>query len=162
MTKTSETGGILGRKPHIRVTRQLGGNDSDIAEVRFEPSGKKTTILYKATNVLQTISLLDVTNEKQELLIGGKTHCWQHLGPSRAVMELRDDDQRRIAIFVYAGEVPDPANERVTRRKSTGEEVGSLHVLDIAVAGSGSMEELLCSGMAIVERAKRRRSSLGR
>ena len=160
--KSNQTGGFMNRKPHMAISKLERGLMLDFAEVRFQTYGQGTSVIYKETGTTQTLSLQSAASQAQECFIGARSHVWKPLGPSRNVLELTDEAHRRVALFVYAGEVASITGPATGSRKHTeGDEIGELYILRDVQGGQRATDEIIGSALAIVERAKRRAANVG-
>ena len=181
--KSNLTSGFKHRKPHMIIRREQDGRNNsvvsaksqdsrrrssifstekeqrkdDLAEVRFEMRGTDTDILYKEHGYIQTLSLQYLSKQTYVCPIDGRKYWWRPLGPSRIVLELVSGEEQRAALFVYANEDTLATGMGADRRASLEprQDVGELHILDDIPGGIGAHEEVLCSAIAVVERAKR-------
>lgn len=149
----------MNRKPHMIITKNKDGIQIGLAEVRFDAYSAGTTILYKETGCTQHLSLESSLYQSIECPIQGQTHCWQPLGPSRTVLELIDNDGKRIALYNYTNDVGLTAIMGVGKN-SPSKDIGELHILEDIEGGPRATEEVLCSALTVVERARRRASNV--
>ena len=132
------------------------GKDN-LAEIRFDIRGTDVGILYPEIGYTQTLRLQDSSRWTYVCPIDGRKYWWRPLGPSRTVLELVNEKEQRVALFVYASEATlAPGMENGRRASESAREVvGELHILDDIKGGLGTQEEVLSSAMAVVERARR-------
>lgn len=161
--KSKQTGGLMNRKPHMTITRQNGGSKYDLAEVRFEINGSGTNILYIDSGITQPLSLYSSLDQRYECPIQGELHWWQPLGPSRSVLESTNSRKKRIALFVYSTEVALTTGFGTGKKKlGVNEDIGKLHILEDIEGGAMATEQVLCTALTVIERAKRRAANVGR
>ncbi len=180
--KVNRTDGLMHRKPHMIISRALqeGRNDSVtsvkslgdrrrssifgsdqeqdkacVAEVRFNHKDMgRNEIHYKDSGHTQTLSEIDGTGQTCACQIAGKKHCWRPLGPSESVLELVNETNDRKALFVYStDEVGVKAPLKVEK------DIGELHMIENIKGEMSEQEEMLCTALAMVERARRRAAS---
>ena len=142
-----------------RKSSIFGSEERDcVAEICFDHNGAgKDEILYKESGQRQTFissNENDTLEQVYTCVISGQKCCWRLLGPSRTVVELINEAHERKALFTYT-------SERPWGRILLGLEgdVGGLHLIFDTQAESNAQEELLCSALAMVERAKRQVAS---
>ena len=156
------TGGFMNRHPHMVITKHEGGLNTCLAEVRFVMYSYGTTIDYKDAGIVQSLDLSDNHEQRYHFSLGGKSHCWQPLGPSKVVMELTKDDGKRVALFVRAEEVaPRRASAPATAKHFQAEDVGEIHIMDEFAGGQVELDQILCTAVAVVEKIKRRATNPG-
>ena len=181
--KSNLTSGFRHRKPHMIIRREQDGRnnsvvsaksqqsqrrgsifsmakeqgENDLAEVRFEMRGTDTDILYKENSFTQTLKSQNSSNQTYACPIDGREYWWRPLGPSRTVLELVNGEEQRVALFMHASEDTLSTGMGASRTASLGvmRDVGELYILDDIKGGTRAQEEVLCSAMAVVERAKR-------
>jgi len=152
----------MNRHPHMVIIKHEGGLNTCLAEVRFEMYGYGTKIDYKDAGIVQALDLSDNHEQRYHFSLGGKSHWWQPLGPSKAVMELTKDDGKRVALFVRAEEVaPRRASAPATAKHFEAENVGEIHITDEFASGPVDLDQILCTAIAVVERVKRRATNPG-
>ena len=156
------TGGFMNRHPHMVITKHERGLNTRLAEVRFEIYGYGTTVDYKDAGIVQALDLSDNHEQRYHFSLGGQSHWWQPLGPSKAVMELTKDDGKRVALFVHAEEVAQRrASAPATSKHFEAENVGEVHIMDEFAGGPVELDQILCTAVAVVERVKRRATNPG-
>ena len=152
----------MNRHPHMVITKHESGLNTRLAEVRFEIYGYGTTIEYKDAGIVQTLDLSDNHEQRYHTSLGGKSHWWQPLGPSKAVMELTKDDGKRVALFVRAEEVAQRrASAPATSKQFEAENVGEIHIMDEFAGGPMELDQVLCTAVVVVERVSRRATNPG-
>jgi hypothetical protein len=157
------TGGFMNKKPHMAITRQHDGMNYRCAEVRFENYGSGTSILYKDSGVSQILALESSLDQRYECLIQGRSHRWYRLGSSRNVLELTSDIGDCIALFTYGSEVALTTGARTGNKKHVKDkDIGELHIHGDGNGGVSAVEQVICSALAVIERAKRRAANVGR
>ncbi|KAL2039394.1 hypothetical protein N7G274_007666 [Stereocaulon virgatum] len=153
----------MNKKPHMVITRQHGEMCYGCAEVRFENYGSGTSILYKDSGVSQALALESSLDQRYECLIQGRPHRWYPLGPSRTMLELTNDVGDCIALFTYGSEVALTTGARTGNKKHVkNEDIGELHIHGDGNEGASVVEQVVCSALAVIERAKRRAANVGR
>ena len=156
------TGGFMNHHPHMVITKHESGLNTRLAEVRFEIYGYGTNIEYKDAGIVQPLDLSDNHEQRYHFSLGGESHWWQPLGPSKAVMELTKDDGKRVALFVRAEEVAQRrASAPATSKHFETENVGEIHIMDEFVGGPMELDQILCTAVVVVERVKRRATNPG-
>lgn len=161
-TTSHPTGGFMNHNPHMVITKHEGGLNTRLAEVRFEIYGYGTTIEYKDAGIVQTLDLSDNHEQQYQFPLGGKSHWWQPLGPSKAVMELTNDDGKRVALFVRAEVVAQRrASAPATSKRFETENVGEIHIMDEFAGGPVELDQILCTAVVVIERARRRATNPG-
>ena len=159
---SNPTGGFMNRHPHMVITKHEGGLNVRFAEVRFEIYGYDTTILYKDAGFSQVLALEDRREHKYQLSIDAVAHWWQPLGPSKAVLELTNHAGKKVALFVYAEEgAQRRASAPATLKHFETEKIGELHIVDEFDGNPLALEQILCTAIVVVERAKRRATNPG-
>lgn len=165
--RTNKTGGFMNRKPHVIIT--TGQCDESLkrplAEGRFDIHGTGTTITYSHMpngQMTQRLELEDSLCQRLRTTIWGHEHWWMPNPGNKGVLELTNEMDEIVARFVHA--VPVSQVTGSGRRGSSGkkkddrEELGDLHIVD--TLAEGGREEVICSAMVVVERAKRRASHI--
>ena len=160
--KSNPKGGFMNRHPHMIITNHEGGLNLHLAEVRFEIYGYGTTIAYKEAGISQSLFLEHRRKHQYKVSIDGIDHRWQPLGPSQEVLELTKDAGKKVALFVYAEEVPQRrASAPASLEHFEAEDVGEIHIMDEFEGGQLTLEQILCTAVVVVERAKRRATNTG-
>lgn len=184
------TAGFMNRKPHVIISARQSDSSKIIAEGKFAIHSTGTTISYFGGRE-QTLQLQDSQAQLLRTTMGGKVVWWQPHPGNSEVLELTNEYEEMLARFVHK-EQGCQRSETLSRRDSSGStpsvvegrrksgkkekdatefEVGELHVVDALVGGqeAGSerrkeelREEVLCSALMVVERAKRRRANLSK
>ena len=157
----------MNRKPHVIIT--TGECDESLsrplAEGRFDIHGTGTTITYSHPPNMQMIQRLELENSGSQRLrttIWGHEHWWMPNPGNKGVLELTNEMNEIVARFVHTGPVSQMTGSG--RRDSSGkkkmekEELGDLHIVD--ALAEGGREEVICSAMVVVERAKRRANNI--
>ena len=161
-TTSHPTGGFMNHHPHMVITKHERGLNTHLAEVRFEIYGYGTTIEYKNAGIVQTLELSDNHEQRYHFSLDGRSHWWQPLGPSKAVMELTKDDGKRVALFVRAEEVTQRrASAPATSKHFETENVGEIHLMDEFAGGPMELDQVLCTAVVVVERARRSATNPG-
>lgn len=163
--RTNKTGGFMNRKPHVIIT--TGECDESLnrplAEGRFDIHGTGTTISYSHMpnmQMIQRLELEDSLSQRLRTTIWGHDHWWMPNPGNKGVLELRNEMDEIVARFVHT--VPVSQMTGSGRKGSTGkkrdekEEMGDLHIVD--ALAEGGREEIICSALVVIERAKRRAS----
>ena len=160
---TRATGGFLNKKPHMVISRTSKGITNKCAEVRFEVYGTGTTVHHYDTGVTQSLALESSLEQRYVCTANGGTCWWQPTGPKREELELRSKTQEVLASFTYTGPValqtgPGTGN----KQNSRVEVVGDLQVGKGLDTTTEEIEMVVCSALAVVERAKRRAANVGK
>ena len=165
--RTYKTGGFMNRKPHIVITTTECDESLSrpLAEGRFDIHGTGTTITYSHQPNLQMTQRLELEDSLAQRLrttIWGHDHWWMPNPGNKSVLELTNDMNEIVARFMPAVPVSPPtASGRkgsIGKKKEGKEDVGELQVVD-AMTETGR-EEVICSAMVMVERAKRRANNI--
>ncbi|MCJ1455189.1 hypothetical protein MMC28_005543 [Mycoblastus sanguinarius] len=160
---SNHTGGFLNRHPHMLIAQHHNGLDTHFAEVRFEIYGYGTTISYKDAGITQSLALEDPREQRYQYTVDGQSYHWQPLGPSRSVLEMSDEANKRAALFAYAEGV-------APQRRASGsgspkpfevEDLGEVHIMDDFKGSPIALAQVLSTAAVVVERAKRRASNSG-
>lgn len=159
----------MNRKPHVIIT--TGECDESLnrplAEGRFDIHGTGTTISYSHLpnmQMIQRLELEDSLTQKLRTMIWGHEHWWMPNPGNKGVLELTNEMDEIVARFVHT--VPVSQVTGYGRKGSTGKkkddkgELGDLHIVD--ALAEGGWEEVICSAMVVVERAKRRANNISR
>ncbi|CAD6588678.1 MAG: hypothetical protein ASARMPREDX12_003410 [Alectoria sarmentosa] len=165
--RTNKTGGFMNRKPHVIIT--TGECDESLsrplAEGRFDIHGTGTTITYSHMpnmQMIQRLELEDSLSQRLRTTIWGHEHWWMPNPGNKGVLELTNEMDEIVARFVRAAPMSQMtgAGRRGSsgRKKEDREELGELHVVD--ALAEGGREEVICSAMVVVERAKRRANNI--
>ena len=149
----------MNRKPHVVIS----GTDETqvIAEGRFDNLGTGTTLSYINPPRAHT---LDLENSQMQLLkttIGGHDHWWQPHPGNRGVLELTNETEEIVARFIYAA----PVSVRIgsvgsTKDASKETDLGELSVIEALYDTDTGLEEILCSALVVIERARRRAANM--
>lgn len=167
----------MNRKPHIIITTMGECGDESLtrplAEGRFDIHGTGTTITYAHLPNMRMIQRLELENSLTQRLrttIWGHENWWVPNPGNRGVLELWNETEEIVARFVHAvpvsqvtgfgGRKGNSSGGKKVKKEGEGreEELGELHVVD-ALAEAGR-EEVICSAMVVVERAKRRAGNI--
>lgn len=159
----------MNRKPHVVITTSECDESLNrpLAEGRFDIHGTGTTITYSHQpnlQMMQRLELEDSLSQRLKTTIWGHDHWWMPNPGNKRVLELINDMDETVARFMPAVPVP-PAtatapgrNGSIGKKKEGKEDVGELQIVD-AMAETGR-EEVICSAMVMVERAKRRANNI--
>ena len=149
----------MNRKPHVVIS----GTDETkvIAEGRFDHLATGTNKSY--INPPRTHTL-DLENSRMQLLkttIGGQDHWWQPHPGNRDVLELTNETEEIVARFIYAA----PVSVRTgsvgsTKDASKETDLGELSVIEALYDTDTGLEEILCSALVVIERARRRAANM--
>ena len=165
--RTNKTGGFMNRKPHVIIT--TGECDESLnrplAEGRFDIHGTGTTISYSHMpnlRMIQRLELEDSHSQRLRTTIWGHQHWWMPSPGNKGLLELTNEMDEIVARFVHR--VPVSQMTGSGRQGGTGKkkedkyELGDLHIVD--ALAEGGREEVICSAMVVVERAKRRANNI--
>ena len=161
--RTNKTGGFMNRKPHVIVTTSECDQSLSrpLAEGRFDIHGTGTTITYSHlpnTQMIQRLELEDSSSQRLRTTIFGHEHWWMPNPGNKGVLELTNDMNEIVARFVHTRPVSQMTGygrrDSNGKKKADKEELGDLHIVD--ALADGGREEVICSAMVVVERAKRR------
>jgi len=133
-----------------------------VAEARYDIGGTGTTIDYTTPPSTQTLDLESSQTQCLFVRIAGLDHWWKPHPGNRSVLELTNEAEDVVARFIYAEPVALMTGPGTGRKKSVSaqEDVGEMEIVE-ALVGEGR-EEILCSGVVVIERAKRRAANIGR
>lgn len=148
----------MNRKPHIEI---FPSNSShSVAVARFDVHGTGTTITHISEHL--HVQRLELENSQAQLLrtsVRGNDHWWQPHPGNKGVLELTNEMEEIVARFTFAA----PSFQRRVsvierwKEKSVVErDLGELHVVDELAGGDMGREDILCSAVVVIERAKRR------
>lgn len=152
-------GSFLNPRPHMLITENLGG--LDIAEIKFQLRGYDATMIYKNGSTSQKLALHNSEDQRFELLINGKPHAWHPLGPSKSVFELTQEENRRVALFVYTeGMAERTASTSGNHLPFREQKIGEVHVIEDFSRDPVALQQTLFSAVVVVEQAKRRATSI--
>lgn len=157
----------MNRKPHVIITTSECDESLNrpLAEGRFDIHGTGTTISYSHMpnmRMMQRLELEDSLTQRLRTTILGHEHWWMPNPGNKGVLELTNEMDEIVARFVRAVPVSQVTGSgrrgSSVRRKEDREELGDLHIVD--ALAEGGREEVICSAMVVVERAKRRASHI--
>ena len=157
--KSNSSAGFMNRKPDMSVTRVDEGKDRRVADARFDRLTARTNITYPEGGQSQELELESGMTQRYTLKINDTICHWQP-GPTRRILELMTEDELLLASFTYAQE-PNYTGHAAPTKEG---EVGILHVserLEKMVGDQSGLEQVLCSGVVLVERKKRRAANMG-
>ncbi|KAF6236342.1 hypothetical protein HO173_005433 [Letharia columbiana] len=165
--RTNKTGGFMNRKPHVIIT--TGECDESLnrplAEGRFDIHGTGTTISYSHLpnmQMIQRLELEDSLSQRLRTTIWGHEHWWTPNPGNKGVLELTNEMDEIVARFVHTVPVSQMTGSgkrgSTGRKKEAREELGDLHIVD--ALAEGGREEVICSALVVVERAKRRANNI--
>ena len=156
---------------------------STLSEARFDIHGTGTSISYlpppsstlPQSQAPPSTQRLELYNSGLQILrtrIGNVIHYWQPHPGNDAVLELVDEAEEIIARFTYQ-----PSTVRSTHQNAAGVssvqlkekkkdhfkafDIGTLELVGIRIPSIRAREEVLCSAVVVVERARRRAVNLG-
>lgn len=153
----------MNKKPHMVITRQQNGMKYDCAEVRFDSYSSDTAISYKDSGNRQELRLESSLDQRYECLIRDSLHWWQPAGPSRHELELTDTSGKAVALFAYANEVALTTGATTgIKRQTKSEIIGELQISQDPIRETLALEQVLCTALAVIERAKRRAANVSR
>jgi len=153
----------MNRKPHVIISKSEESNI--IAEGRFENLGTGTTVTYLRTPRTQ---IIDLENSQMQLLkttIGGLDHWWQPHPGNKLVLELTNETEEIVARFIYAApasQMRRSSSVSSMKKASVEEDVGELSVVKALLGGETGLEEMLCSAVVVIDRAKRRAANMSK
>ena len=84
---------------YAHITRSSRG--LSIAKIKFQVQGYDTTIIYKDDDCSQKLILQHLQNQKFQCPIDSKMHWWLPLGPSKSVLKMIKETNKRVALLVY-------------------------------------------------------------
>ncbi len=156
----------MNRKPHVIITTSECDESLNrpLAEGRFDIHGTGTTIIYSHMpnmQMIQRLELEDSVSQRLRTTIWGHEHWWMPNPGNKGVLELTNEMGEIVARFVHTGPVSQMTgfgNKGSAGKKVDKEELGDLHVVD--ALAEGGREEVICSAMVVVERAKRRANNI--
>ena len=153
--KTYTTGGFMNRKPHIIISGTDTGRRT--AEARFDVMGTGTTINYFEPS--PTVQHLELKDSRLQLLstqINGMRHWWEPNPGNKAVLELTNEAEEIVARFTQTIPVFPVTGTKSKKGLEVEVEIGELQVVEELTGGELGREEVLCSAITVIERAKRR------
>lgn len=156
----------MNRKPHVIISSL--GQSKPIAEGRFDIHGTGTSISYFQPPSTQLIDLLNSQAQLLRTTVHGSDHWWQPHPGNKAVLELTNETEEIVARFMYAAPVSQRTGSWPTRVDSVSEakkdavemDLGELHVVDGLAGGDSGRDEIVCSAVVVIERAKRRAANM--
>ena len=137
-----------------------------VAEARFEIHSTGTNIIYTSFSLPPREQRLELINSQFQILrttIGGNNHCWQPFPGNKAVLELLNEVEETVARFIFNTDSVSTNGPGMGRRKSVPaeQEVGELQIVEALAGGDRGKEEVICSAVVAVERARRRAVNIG-
>ena len=137
-----------------------------LAEARFDIHGTGTSILYTSSSSAHEEQRLDLENSQAQILrttICGIRHYWQPFAGNKYVLELINDMEDIVARFTYTAPAALSTGAATGRKKSIPAqmEVGELHIVEALVGSEQAKEEVICSAVVVIERARRRAANIG-
>lgn len=153
--RTHKTGGFMNRRPHIVIS--ASNSCYPIAEGRFDTNGTGTSIAHSDPLHTQRLELENSQTQLLRTTIHGSDHWWQpHLGNNN-VLELTNETEEIVARYISAAPVKRRTGSVAETRKTAVEmDLGELHVVDALTGADKGREEILCSAVVVIERARRR------
>ena len=149
-----KVGSFLKPQPHMLITESSGG--LHVAEVKFQVHGYDATMVYKNASTSQKVVLRNPQDQDFELLINGKLHRWHPLGPSKSVLELTREANKRVALFVYAeGMTQRAASTSQNDVPFQAQRIGEVHVVGDFLPEPVALQQIIFSAAVAVEQAKR-------
>lgn len=153
--KTYKTGGFMNRKPHVIIS--AGNSCHPIAEGRFDTNGTGTSIAHFDPLHTQRLELENSQVQLLRTMIDGHDHWWRPHPGNKSVLELTDETEEIVARFISAEPVAETPGSLAEKRKNAVEmDLGELHVVEAMAGADIGREELLCSALVVIERARRR------
>ena len=158
--KSNETGGFMNRKPHIIITTR--GDVRLIAEGRYDIHGTGTTLSYPQVGI-QRLELQDSLAQVLKTRIHGSDLWWQPHPGNKEVLELTNEMDEIIARFTCTTKVsqrtgswPESRGSKSDFKKNLDVDMGNLQVVGTSTAEDTEYEQILCSAIMVIERARRR------
>ena len=152
-------GSFLKPQPHMVITETPG--DVKVAEVKLQTRGYDATIIYKKARGSQKLALQNPRDQRFELLINGKPHRWNPLGPSQSVFELTQEANRRVALFLYAEGMAQRTGSLSGNHLPFQEQtIGEVHIMQDFLRDPTALQQTLFSAVVVVEQEKRRATRL--
>lgn len=158
----------MNRKPRVIIT--TGECDETLnrplAEGRFDIHGTGTTISYSHMpnmQMIQRLELEDSLSQRLRTTIWGHEHWWMPNPGNKGVLELTNEMDEIVARFVHTVPVSQVTGygrrgSGAGKKKEDRTELGDLHIVD--ALAEGGREEVICSALVVVERAKRRANNI--
>ena len=137
--------GFMNRKPDVLIYPE-GDKKAPAATGRFEKYGVGTTVEYPNTSLKQQIQLESSLTQRYHLSLNGRSCTWQPHATEKNVLDLEMSGEAVVA--------------RITASRLMTVEKGSL-VAVLQIRGDiakqdGMLNQVLCTGVVLVERLKRR------
>ena len=151
-------GSFLKPQPRMLVTETLRG--LHVAEIKFQVHGYDATMIYKTASNGRKVALQNTQEQEFETLINGKPHRWHPLGPSKSVLELTQEQNKRVALFVYAeGVAQRTASTPGDHERFQEQKIGEIHVIEDLSHEPIALQQILFSAVVVIEQARRRATS---
>ena len=152
--RSNKTGGFMNKKPHVIITTK--DERQRVAEGRFDIHGTGTRIDYSRSS-MQRLELENSVNQTIRTQIQDSDMWWQPHPGNKEVLELTNETDEIVARFVPASSVS-PCEARKNKKASIDVDVpvGELQVVDALDTRDEGYEQILCSALVVIERAKRR------
>ena len=151
----------MNRKPHVVISASNDGQQ--IAEGRFDIHGTGTTISYSKSGP-QRIELEHSLSQLLRTTINGTDHWWQPHPGNKDVLELKNEMEEIVARFTYTASLAQRLGNTTpvhdSRKQRMSVELGLLHVTETLAGDASGREEILCSAILVIERAKRRAANM--
>lgn len=151
----------MNRKPHVVIS--ASHKDHWTVEGRYDIHGTGTTISYPHLET-QRLELESSVTQTLRTHIHGSDMWWQPHPGNKGVLELTNAMDEIVARFTYAAQVSqrtgswsESAESASDTKKDKAEvNIGELHVVESLAGEDSGLEQVLCSAILVVERAKRR------
>lgn len=153
----------MNRKPHVIISKSEETNI--IAEGRYENLGTGSTVTYLQAPRTQTLNLENSQMQLLKTSIGRFVHWWQPHPGNRNVLELTNETEDIVARFIFAApssQMRRSSSVSSMKKAFLEEDLGELSVVKELSAGDTGLEEILCSAVVVIERAKRRTANISK
>lgn len=149
--------GFVKKLSHMEIVKHRGGREERIAEFNLKDHEKTTRIMYESAGITQSADLTVLGLDRYRCMINGKAHEWQPLGPSKTVLVMTSEAGKRMALFVYPQVVAQRSGSYSgCSREFAGQDVGTIHIMDICDGGREMLELMLCTGVVLAHRGRRK------
>jgi hypothetical protein len=150
----------MNRKPHMAIVKHINNQPWPCANIRFSANSSETTIAYTGFQLETPLKLESSQTQRYTFLIGTAVHSWERSSQDRKMIELFNGAGRIIATFLYKHWAPG-SEKNHDHDSGVVSDIGTLKIMGDWSWRQDALEQILCTALVVVERAKRKSAAFG-